>query len=176
MKNFQQNLSIFLALGLCGLCIYQWSGQTRQRNKLERLNQSVYEKSVTISECTNSIATMDRQIAELNARIGDLRQSAETNQQTMAAQRQAISKLEAAERGLTSQIAEYKKAVGTLEGKLQEAYNGIKQQNQAMEEVVMQRDEFVSKYNDSVKERNDVVARYNDLAGQLEKAQSGGKK
>ena len=28
MKNFQQNLLIVLALGLCGLCVYQWYGQT----------------------------------------------------------------------------------------------------------------------------------------------------
>ena len=56
---------------------------------------------------------------------------------------------------------------------LKEAYDGIRKQNEAMKELVAQRDEFVKKLNDSVKERNDVVAKYNDLAAQAAKLQGG---
>jgi uncharacterized coiled-coil DUF342 family protein len=44
-----------------------------------------------------------------------------------------------------------------------------------LKELVAQRDEFVTKYNDSVKERNDLVAKYNSLAEQVRKALSAGK-
>ena len=75
--------------------------------------------------------------------------------------------------GLTNQIAEYRSAVESLQGKLKEAYGGIQKQNEAVKELVAQRDEFVQKLNDSVKERNDIVAKYNDLAAQAAKLQGG---
>ena len=68
MKNFQQNLLIIVALSLCGLCIYQWYGQTLQRNEIHKLEQSVYDQSAAIQSYTNSIKTMDRQIAQMDAR------------------------------------------------------------------------------------------------------------
>jgi uncharacterized coiled-coil DUF342 family protein len=61
--------------------------------------------------------------------------------------------------------------VESLQGKLKEAYAGIHKQNEAMKELVAQRDEFVKKYNESVQARNDVVAKYNDLVAQVEKLQ-----
>ncbi len=35
MKNFQINLFIVLALGLCGLCTWQWYEQTVQRTEIQ---------------------------------------------------------------------------------------------------------------------------------------------
>ena len=75
MKNFQQNLLIILALSLCGLCVYQWYGQTLQRNQIQKLNQMVYEQGAAIQGYTNSIADMDRQIAQMDARITALKES-----------------------------------------------------------------------------------------------------
>jgi uncharacterized coiled-coil DUF342 family protein len=115
-------------------------------------------------------------VAELTARMTELRQSAQTNEQLLAEQRREVSKLQLNNEGLTNQIGEYKKAVDTLEAKLKESYAGIQKQNDALKELVAQRDEFVKKFNDSVKDRNDVVIKYNDLAAQVEKLQGGNKK
>src|SRR4051794_33688122 len=125
MKNFQQNLLVVLALGLCGLCVYQWHGQTVQRNRIERLNQAVYEKAEAIQGYTNSINTMDHQIAQLAAELPEQRSTAKTNEQRMAVQKAEINKLQAAAEGLTNQIGEYKKTLDSLEAKLREAYAGI---------------------------------------------------
>jgi len=177
MKDFQQNLLIALALGLCALCVYQWRGQTLQRNEISTLNRTVYEKSAAIQGYTNSIATLDHQVAELTAHMTELRQSAHTNEQLLADQRREVGKLQTTNEGLTNQITEYKKAVDTLEARLKESYAGIQKQNDALKELVAQRDEFVKKFNDSVKDRNDVVTKYNDLAAQAaEKLQGGSKK
>jgi len=174
MKNFQQNLLILLALSLCALCVYQWHGQTVQRTEFEKSNQIVYEKTAAIQGYTNSIKTMDHQIAQMGAELAQLRTAAKTNEQLMVFQKGEINKLQATAGGLTNQIGEYKKAVDTLEANLKEAYAGIQKQNESLKELVAQRDEFVKKFNDSVKERNDIVNKYNDLVDRVQKQQSGG--
>jgi len=77
---------------------------------------------------------------------------------------------------LTNQIAEYKSAVESLQGKLKEPYGGIQKHNEAMKDLVGQRDEFVKKYTDEVKDRNDIGNKYNDLAAQVENLQPKGAK
>jgi len=172
MKNFQQNLLIILALGLCGLCVYQWRGQTAQRVQIERLTQVVYDKSAMIRDYTNSIQTMDRQIALMDARLSELKEVVKSNDQVEVSEKREITRLLAAEEGLTNEVAEYKKGVDGLESKLKEAYEGIKKQNDAIKELVAQRDEIVKKLNDSVKDRNDVVAKYNELVDRVNKQQN----
>jgi chromosome segregation ATPase len=172
MKNFQQNLLIVLALGLCVLCVFQWRGQTNQRAQIQTLNQLVYEKAAAIEGYTNSISAMDHQIASLSTQIAQLTGAARTNEQLLAAQKREITRLEDASESLTNEIVQYKQAVETLQSKLKEAFDGVQKQNDAIKELVTQRDEFVKKYNDSVKDRNDVVTKYNDLVRQVEKANS----
>ena len=171
MKNLQQNLLIVVALSLCGLCVYQWYGQTLQRNEIQKLDQTVYEKSAAIQGYTNSIRTMDRQIADMDARITQLKSEVKTNADVVIAQKRDINQLQINSEGLTNEITEYKGAVTNLQTKLKEAYEGIQKQNDAMKELVAQRDEFVKKFNDEVKDRNDVVNKYNELVRQVEKNQ-----
>ena len=169
MKNFHQNLLIFLASCLCGLCAWQWYGQTVQRRAIENLNQIVYEKAQAIQSHTNSISTMDRQIAQMDARIAELKESIKTNEQFSITQRREIARLQAGNQSLTNQVGEFKVAVDGLETKLKEAYDGVKRQNDTIKELIAQRDEFVQKFNNTVKDRNDIVAKYNELAERFQK-------
>jgi TolA-binding protein len=175
MKTFQQNLLIALALGLCALCAWQWYAQTVQRNQLESLTQTMQQREAAIQSHTNSIRTMDRQINQMDARISELKAIVKMNEQTILAQKREINNLAAGNSVLTNEVAQYKKAQAEVEAKLKEAYEGVKKQNEAIKELVSQRDEFVKKYNDSVKDRNNVVARYNELVGQVQKTQNAGK-
>jgi len=171
MKTFQQNLLIIVALSLCGLCVYQWYGQTLQRKDIQKLEQTVYDKSAAIQGYTNSMRDMDSQITRMDARLTELKAAAKTNTDLIITQKREISRLQAATDGLTNEIAQYKAAVEGLQEKLKEAYAGIQKQNAAIKELAAQRDEFVKKLNDSVKERNEIVAKYNDLAAQVAKSQ-----
>jgi uncharacterized coiled-coil DUF342 family protein len=173
MRSLQQNLLIILALSLCGLCVYQWYGQTLQRKEIQKLEQTVYEKSAAIQGYTNSIRAMDGQIAQMDARITQLKAEVKTNAELVINQQREINRLQATADGFTNQIAEYRSAVESLQGKLKEAYAGIQKQNEAVKELVAQRDEFVRKYNDEVKDRNDIVAKYNELVAQVAKSQRG---
>ena len=174
MKNLQQNLLIVLALGLCGLCACQWYGQTLQRNAIDTLNQAVFQKESDIQNDTNSIATLNAQVEQMDASLTAAKAVAATNEELAVSQKAQIAKLEFEGEGLTNEIAEYKEAVDSLQAKLKAAYDGIQKQNEAIANLVAERDGFVKKYNDEVTERNDVVAKYNELAKQMEKLQSGG--
>src|ERR1039457_2562539 len=107
MRTFQQNLLIIVALGLCGLCVYQWYGQTLQRNEIQKLEQTVYEQSAAIQGYTNSIKTLDGQIAQMDARITQLKAEVKTNAEFVITQRREINRLQATADGLTNQIVQY---------------------------------------------------------------------
>jgi chromosome segregation ATPase len=172
MKNFQQNLLIVLALGLCVLCAFQWYRQTLEHGQTASLAMLVHDKDAAIQDYTNSIATLNHQVDQMDARLTELKDIVKTNDQTLLSQKRDISRLQFMGSVLTNQITEYTNAVQTLEGRLKDAYDGIKKQNDAIQMLTTQRDEFVQKFNDSVKDRNDIVGKYNELAARYEKLQT----
>jgi chromosome segregation ATPase len=172
MKHFQVNLLIVLALALCGLCARQWYEQTIQRNEIQALDQLVYDRNAAIQGYTNSIATLNHQVNRMDARLTEIKAAAATHEQLVISQKAEIAQLQFANGNLTNEIAQYKQAVDALESKLKEVYAGIDRQNEAITNLVAQRNDLVRKYNDEVKDRNDVVAKYNELVKQI---QSGGK-
>src|ERR1017187_2314893 len=93
MKNFQQNLFIIVALSLCGLCVYQWYGQTLQRNDIQKLEQTVYDQSAAIQGYTNSIKAMVGQITQMDARITELKAEAKTNADLVISQKRELNRL-----------------------------------------------------------------------------------
>jgi chromosome segregation ATPase len=175
MKNFQVILLVVLAFGLCGLCVYQWNTQTLQRTEVERLNGLVTQKVAAIQDYTNSIANMNRQIAQMDAGLTEFKAVVKSNDQVMASQRLEIGDLRLTDEYLTNEIAQYTNAVATLQSKLAEAFAGIKRQNEAISNLVDQRDEFVKKYNAEVADRNNVVSNYNQLADEVRKMQKSAK-
>jgi chromosome segregation ATPase len=170
MKNFQQNLLIILALGLCGLCARQWYEQTVQRDEIQTLNQMVYDRNAAIQGYTNSIATLNHQVNQMDASLAEIKAAAATNGQLIISQKAEIAQLQFANNNFTNEIAQYKTAVDALEAKLTDAYAGIGRQNEAITNLVAQRNDLVQKYNDEVKDRNDVVEKYNALAKQIQSA------
>jgi chromosome segregation ATPase len=175
MKNFQQNLLIVLALGLCGLCVWQWYEQTVQRDEITTMNGMLYGKNAAIQGYTNSLATLNHQVNQMDASLTDLKAVVATDEQLVISQKADITQLQFANLNLTNQITQYKIAVDTLEAKLKDAYAGIDKQNATITNLIAQRNDLVQKYNDEVKDRNDVVAKYNELAAQVKKLQSGQK-
>jgi chromosome segregation ATPase len=173
MKNFQVNLLIVLAIGLCGLCAWQWYEQTVQRDEIQTLNRMVYDRDAAIQGDTNSIVTLNHQVNQMDARITEIKAAAATNEQLVISQKAEIVQLRFTNENFTNEVAQYKAAVDALESKLKDAYAGIDKQNEAISNLVAQRNDLVQKYNDEVKDRNDIVNKYNDLAKQFEKLQSG---
>jgi len=79
MKNPLQNLLMVFALSLCALCTWQWHSQVLQRKEMTALAQINFDQSVAIHGYTNSINAMDRLIAQMDARISELRETIDSN-------------------------------------------------------------------------------------------------
>ena len=112
MKNFQQNLLIVLALGLCGLCIWQWYEQTVQRDEIQTLNRMVYDRNAAIQSYTNSIATLNHQVNQMDASLTEIKAAAATNEQLVISQKAEITQLQFANENFTNEIAQYKTGRG----------------------------------------------------------------
>jgi len=168
MKNFQQNLLIVLALGLCGLCAWQWYAQTVQRTTIQQLNQMVFDRNGSIQSYTNSIATLNGKVAEMDGRIIELKATVTTNAQIMASQKAQIAQLQFDNSNYTNEIAQYKVAVNTLESRLNDANTNIDKQNAVITNLLSQRNDLVTKYDELATNRNDIVTKYNEMVKQAE--------
>ena len=168
MKHFQQNLLIVLALGLCGLCAWQWYAQTVQRTTIGQLNQMVYDRNASIQNYTNSITTLNGQVAEMDGRISGLAATVATNEQVMTSQKAQITQLQFNNDDYTNEIAQYKVAVDALESRLKDANENIDKQNVAITNLLSQRNDLVIRYDELATNRNDIVAKYNQLVKQAE--------
>lgn len=168
MKNFQQNLLIIVALGLCGLCAWQWYGQTVQRDTIQDLNKMVYDRNVAIQGYTNSIATLDAKVSDMDVQMTALKATVVSNEQVIVSQKAQITQLQFEHETETNEIAQYKAAVDMLESKLKDAYAGLEKQNETITNLVSQRDDLVQKYDSLATNRNDIVLKYNALVKQME--------
>jgi chromosome segregation ATPase len=171
MKNFLQNLLIVLALGLCGLCAWQWYVQTRLHVEGEALQQTVFNQAAAIQGYTNSISNMESEISGLSTRVNELKQAAVSNDLVALEQKHEILRLRASSEMMSNEIVQYKDVVDKLEAKLKEASEGIVKQNDAIKQLASERDAAIQKYNDSIKERNALAEKYNDLVERFNKLQ-----
>jgi chromosome segregation ATPase len=174
MKNLQQNLLVCLALGLCGLCAWQWYVQTLLYNEGEALQKTIFKQSGDIQTYTNSIKNMDAEIAGLSTRLNELKHAAMTNDQAALLQEREIARLQSSGDVMSNTIVQYKSVVDKLEARLKEASDGIEKQNGSIKILVTERDDAIKKYNDSIKERNALAEKYNDLVDRFKKLQAAG--
>ena len=173
MKNFQQNLLIVLALGLCGLCAWQWYAQTVQRQTIQDLTRMVYDRNVAIQSYTNSIATLNAKVTDMDVRMSALNANVASNEQVMVSQKAQIVQLQFEHDNDTNEIAQYKVAVDTLESRLKDAYTNLEKQNETITNLLSERDDLVQKYDSLATNRNDIVLKYNALVKQVESQQQG---
>ena len=172
MRHFQQNLLIVLALGLCALCAWQWTDQANKRKAIDDRNQIIFDRDAAIQGFTNSMATMDRQVADLQQRITDLKAGTESNDVVLLDQKHQIDRMQSDASVLTNELSQYKTALTNLEAKLTTAYEGIKKQNAAIDQLAAQRDDIIARYTNSVQQFNDLAKKYNSLVEDVKKMQA----
>jgi uncharacterized coiled-coil DUF342 family protein len=120
---------------------------------------------VAIQGYTNSINAMDRQIAQMDARITELRETIKSNSVVIFGLREENNRV-------SLQLNEYSNAVVTLQTQIKQANDSILRQNEAVKSLVAERDDFVNRLNESIKERNAIVEKYNELVKHVEEMQA----
>ena len=151
MRNGLQQLLVILALGLCGLCAWQWHTQVQQHKMSAKLSQTIADQTGEILQATNSIMLLDQQLAQMDARLTELRSGAQSNRTEIATTR-------ADNQRLTDTLAQ--------------ANANIHQQNEMLKNVAAQRDALLQRLNEAIQDRNAVVAKYNALVKQVEESRS----
>jgi chromosome segregation ATPase len=165
MKNFQRNLFILIAVGLCGACAYQWYLQASQMDAMEHLNSVIYTNSTAIQGYTNSIRDMDAEINQLQERVAQLKRNSVSNDQWAVAEKREVARLLSAGDIVSNELGVYEAAVKTLTNRLDEAYTGEKT-------LAAQRDDFVRRLNQSIQQQNELTVKYNSLVERINKLQS----
>lgn len=185
MKPIQTKLLLAQAFCLCCLCAWQWYVQSVQQVRIQNLGQFAAKQAAALQEATNTLALMDHQIAERDNRITAFKHTVETNDTLVASLRHEIQVLRVDGEEMTRIVGTYQKAVDELTAKLKTGYDGIQKQNDAIKKLISQRDELVTRLNDTVRERNGIVerlneslkdrealvVRYNELVKQVERMQ-----
>jgi chromosome segregation ATPase len=160
MKNPLHTLLMFFAICLCALCSWQWYGQVLQKREMTVLAQKNYDQSVQIDEYTRSIKNMDQHIAQLDARLTQLRGSLTAASTEVFTLRQDNARF-------NSMIEQYKTATETLQAQIKQANESIRRQNDTMKTLVDERNDYVNRLNETIKERNEIVTKYNEVAKQI---------
>jgi chromosome segregation ATPase len=175
MKHFHRNLLVVLALALCGLCVYQWRDQVAQRQAINRLNQFVFDRDAAIQKYTNSLATLNRQVADFDTELAGYKATVASNSVVLASQQRELQRLTLLQHGLTNEVAQYQAAIVSFSGRVAEDADDLKKQDAALKELIKQRDDLVEKFNREVTDRNAVVAKYNALVQQINQARQAAK-
>lgn len=165
MKNFLQSLLIVFALALCALCAWQWNNQVDLHKSLTSLTQSNYDLTVSIRGYTNSIGVLDRQVAQMDARLTELRDTIKSNNASSFTLQEENARLK-------TFSEQYSNAVVALQNQIKQANDSIRRQNESVKGLVAERDEYVKRLNESIKERNEIVGKYNELVKQFEEYQA----
>ncbi len=165
------NLLLAFALGLCGLCTFQWLRETRTRQETQTLLHKKFLLESTIQEHTNRIAKMDVQIADLTERSAEQGLAIKSNEIAIRLLRDATNSLGDTNEYLGRVLDAYTNAFNDTTNRLAKAYDDITKQNEVLKEVIVERDGYVLQLNEAISNRNATVKEFNDLVERVTKMQ-----
>ena len=163
---------VVLAVVLSALSSYQWWRETQTRQDMQALRDTQRELDSQLQQHTNRIQKLDLQIAELVTEATRFQGIAQTNENTIVELRNEVGLLESTNQWLNNQLQAYTNAFNQATNQLSEAYDNIRKQNELIQQIARERDEFAGKLNRSTEERNRIVAEYNELVARVEQIQS----
>lgn len=142
---------VVLALGLCGLCAWQWWGEAALRQRVEAADAAVADLRREKGELETTVARLGDEVRRLEnlAREGEGRVEG------------LVSDLEAARVEATALKADAAQAE-VFRAALSEANEAIRRQNGEMQQLN-------AAYGKLAEERNEVVGKYNALGREYEK-------
>jgi len=163
------NLLLVLALGLCGLCAYQWMREGRVYAALGSVNDELYKKREAIQGLEQTVKRNQSDMARLEGIRAELNQTIRTNTARIAELGNYVEKLENETDSQRATIGNYKEALDTANERIQKQNEDIQKQNDAIKVLAQQRDEKVAELNRLVGEYNTLVTNFNKLQEDMTK-------
>jgi septal ring factor EnvC (AmiA/AmiB activator) len=172
MKTFLQNLLILFCFALCGLIAFQWVRETRLRDEIRALHDTVYKKAELIQNLEGQLKNTQTEATRLDKLRIELTETVKSNRVELAEMSKKNDQLEKELDAQKRRVELYKDATERANESITEQNKIIKEQNAKMKELADDRNQIVEKYNETVKQYNDVVGKYNELAKLYEKLQA----
>jgi chromosome segregation ATPase len=176
MKQFMVNLLVAVALGLCGLCTYQWYREAGLRNKLEDLSRDIYKRKETIVDLEGRLERSEADRFRLDKAHVELTAMIRTNAAELASVQKRLDQSEKLADQQKQAAESYKEALETANGNVKTANAEIVRQNEILKQFVDERKTLVDKYNTVVKQYEDLVKQFKDYEAEVKKAMEAQKK
>jgi chromosome segregation ATPase len=164
MKNFLQNLLIFFAVALCSLIAFQWVRETDLRKEIQKLNDTVHDKSQAIIDLESRLRHDEEEIQRLDGLKNELTATVKSNNLEIAGLGKDLDKANIENQRKDKQIEVYKEALQTANDNIKKQNEEMKAQNDEVKKLAEERNEMAKKFNK-------IAADYNDLAGKWNKQQ-----
>jgi chromosome segregation ATPase len=161
MKNFLQNLLIFFALALCGLIAFQWVRETDLRKDIQKLNDTVHDKSQAIIDLEARLRHDEEEIKRLDGLKNELTATVKSNNLEIARLGKDLDKANAENQRKDKQIEVYKEALNTANENMKKQIEETKALNEAMKKLADERNDVVQKYNKMAGDYKELADRWN---------------
>lgn len=161
MKNFLQNLLIFFALSLCALIAFQWVRETDLRKDIQRLNDTVHDKSQAIIDLEARVRHDEEEIQRLDGLKNELTATVKSNNLQIAELTKDLDKANAENQRKDKQLEVYKDALQTANDNIKKQNEDIKAQNEEMKKLGDERNDAVKKFNKMATDFNDLAQKWN---------------
>lgn len=169
---------IILALGLCGMCAYQWAREARLRLDIEGKNKQIGDLHQEKAAVEALGKRFEQDIKRLEDDKTKIQEVVATNKAEVSRLKAERAKWEFEADKASKQSELYKEAFTKATNVLAETNLGIRKMNDDYRKLGDERNEIVKRYNDLAKEHekvitefNDVVTKYNDLVKQIQAQQ-----
>ncbi len=169
MKNPLQLLLMFLAFCLCVLVAFQWHRETRLRQEVQTLTNTVQNKLEIIQNQQAAQKHADEEIKRLDGLKIELTELVKSNRTEIARLMKDQEKSDQEiERGL-KQVEVYKGALQKANDSIKIQNDSVKTQNESiktqndnLKKLAEEHSELVAKYNKVVADFNDLAKKWND--------------
>lgn len=167
MNKFLNNLLIVLALGLCGLSVFQWNRETRLHTDRQDLQNKLSDREQNIESLQATIKRVERDVARLETVKTELTATVASNRLEITDLKKNLYQAEREGDALREQVTAYKDAVDKQNESLKKQNEIITEQNTKMKELADERNSMVERFNKLAKDYNQVVKEYNDLVDRI---------
>ena len=161
MKNFLQNLLIFFALALCALIAFQWVRETDLRKDIQKLNDTVHDKSQAIIDLEARLRRDEEEIKRLDGLKNELTATVKSNNLEIARLGKDLDKANIDNQRKDKQIEVYKEAMNTANENIKKQNEEMKAQNEEMKKLADDRNEVVKKFNKLAGDYKDLADKWN---------------
>lgn len=162
MKTLLQNALIIFALALCGLVAFQWHRETRLRQEIQSLNDTLHSKLEVLQNQQGILKQNDEEIKRLDALKQELTGMVKSNRLEIAKLSDDLERSEGAGQQGRETLQKYKTALEEANARITKQNEAVSKQNENLKKLAADHAAMAAKYNQLVTEFNELARKWNE--------------